>query len=63
MAICSDLLEPIWKGMHRLILQSRLIQTDDTPVTLQDPVVGRFLGWLWVKLGDRDHPYVVYDFT
>jgi transposase len=63
MAVCADLLEPIWKVMHRLILESRVVQTDDTPVTVLDPVVGRFLGRLWVYLGDRDHPYVVYHFT
>jgi hypothetical protein len=39
MAVCADLLEPIWKLMHRLILQSKVIQTDDTPVTVLDPVV------------------------
>ena len=63
MAVCADLLEPIWKAMHRLILESKVIQTDDTPVTVLDPVLGRFLGRLWVYLGDRDHPYVVYHFT
>lgn len=63
MAVCADLLKPIWKAMHRLILQSKAIQTDDTPVTVLDPVMGRFVGRLWVYLGDRDHPYTVYHFT
>ena len=57
------LLEPIWKLMHRLILLSKVIQTDDTPVTVLDPVLGQFLGRLWVYLGDREHPYTVYHFT
>ncbi|HWT83025.1 MAG TPA: IS66 family transposase, partial [Candidatus Methylomirabilis sp.] len=63
MAVCADLLKPIWKAMHRLVLQSRVIPTDDTTVTVLDPVLGRFVGRLWVYLGDRDHPYVVYHFT
>ena len=63
MAVIADLLEPIWKVMHRLVLQSRVVQTDDTTVTVLDPVLGRFVGRLWVYLGDRFHPYVVYHFT
>ena len=60
MAVCADLLKPIWKAMHRLVLQSQVVQTDDTTVTVLDPVLGRFVGRLWVSLGDRDHRYVVY---
>jgi transposase len=63
MAVCADLLKPIWKAMHGLILQSKVIQTDDTPVTVLDPVLGRFVGRLWNYLGDREHRYVVYHFT
>jgi transposase len=63
MAVIADLLEPIWKVMHRLVLQSRVVQTDDTTVTVLDPVLGRFVGRFWVYLGDRFHPYVVYHFT
>ena len=40
-----------------------MIQTDDTPVPVLDRVLGRFVGRLWVYLGDRDHRYVVYHFT
>jgi transposase len=63
MAACADLLKPIWKAMHRLVLQSRVVQSDDTTVTVLDPVLGRFVGRLWVYLGDRAHRYVVYHFT
>jgi transposase len=64
MAVCADLLEPIWKAMHRRILLSRVIQTDDTPVRLQDPITGAMsIGRLWVYLGDLYHPFIVYDFT
>ena len=37
MAVCADLLEPIYKAMHRLVLESEVIQTDDTPLTMLDP--------------------------
>ena len=38
MAVCAELLEPISKRCTRLILKSQVIQTDDTPVTVLDPV-------------------------
>ncbi len=63
MAVVASLLEPIWKVMDRLVLQSLVVQSDDTTVTVLDPVLGRFVGRLWVSLGDRDHRYVVYHFT
>ena len=64
MAACAGLLEPIWKAMHRRILLSRVIQTDDTPVPVQDHTTkGNRIGRLWVYLGDRDHPFVIYDYT
>ena len=65
MAECAGLLEPIWKGMKARVLRSRVIQTDDTPVPVQDPdLKGKNrTGRIWVYLGDREHPFVVYDFT
>jgi transposase len=65
MAECAGLLEPIWKGMNARILRSRVIQTDDTPAPVQAPdLKGRNrAGRLWVYLGGRGHPFVVYDYT
>jgi transposase len=64
MGVCADLLEPLHKAMHRLILESRVIQTDDTPVRVQDPWTGAMTtGRLWVYLGDLQHPFIVYDYT
>ncbi len=38
-------------------LASKVIQTDDTPVTVQDhDGKGIKTGRLWVYLGDRDNP-------
>jgi transposase len=64
MAACADLLDPIWTAMYRRILQSSVIQTDDTPVRVQNPVTREMTtGRLWVYRGDRDHPFIVYDYT
>ncbi len=64
MAVCAELLEPIVKAMHREILKSRVIQTDDTTVPVLDRNLGKTrTGRLWDYLGDRDHPYLVYDYT
>jgi transposase len=64
MAECAGLLEPVWKAMKARILRSRVIGTDDTPVAVQDHRgKGNKTGRLWAYLGDRDHPFVVYDYT
>jgi transposase len=64
MVVCADLLEPIWQAMYRRSLQSLVIQTDDTPVRVQNPITGGMTtGRLWVYLGDWDHPFIVYDYT
>ena len=64
MAVCAGLLEPIVKAMIRRVLSSKVIGTDDTPVTVQDHKgKGSKTGRLWAYLGDRDNPFVVYDYT
>jgi transposase len=47
-----------------LVLQSPVIWTDDTPVTVlggEEP--GSATGRFWAYIGDDEHPYTVYDFT
>jgi transposase len=61
---CADLLRPLYDLMVCVVLQSRVVHTDDTPVKLQELVThllstARF----WVYLGDAAHPYNVFDFT
>jgi transposase len=64
MAVSAELLEPIVKAMYREILKSRVIQTDDTTVPVLDRSLNKTrTGRLWDYLGDRDHPFVVYDYT
>jgi transposase len=61
---CADLLRPLYDVMARLVLQSRVIHTDDTPVKLQELVTHRLrTARLWAYLGDTAHPYNVFDFT
>ena len=64
MAACAGLLEPIVGAMARRVLASAVIGTDDTPVKVQDHNgKGSRTGRLWAYLGDRDNPFVVYDYT
>lgn len=50
--------------MKHLVLQSRVIHTDDTSIKMLQPGAGVTLtAKFWPYLGDWLHPYVVYDFT
>lgn len=58
----AAVLEPVVKAMKREVLQSHCIKTDDTPVPVQD--TGQtHRAYLWVYLGDENHPFTIYDFT
>jgi transposase len=64
MAISAELLEPIYKRMHQLVLQSKVIGTDDTTVPVLDPTLGKTrTGRLWLYRGDDAHLYLVFDDT
>ena len=61
MAVAAELLQPIVTLMLAKILESRVVQNDDTPVKVQDHEgKGIKTGRLWDSIGDHDHPYVVY---
>jgi transposase len=58
------LLEPLAELQKALVLQSPILWTDDTPVTvLGGDEPGSSTGRFWVYIGDAEHPYSVYDFT
>jgi transposase len=60
----ADLLEGVWRRMRAEALLSHIIQTDDTPVKVQDEKRETMrTGRLWVYLGDHAHPQVVFDYT
>lgn len=61
---CADLVEPIYDLMKDRVLSSKAIQTDDTPVAVLDPDLPRCRkGRIWTYVGDKEHPYTVYDYT
>lgn len=61
MAACAQALMPIYHCMLSRVLQSRVIHCDETRVPVQDIGQTRS-GRLWVYLGDRNHPFTVYDY-
>jgi transposase len=64
MAVAAELLAPIVALMQAKVLESRVVQNDDTPVKVQDhDGKGIKTGRLWASVGDHNHPYVVYTYT
>ncbi len=64
MAQCAAVLRPLYALMVQVVLGSKVIHTDDTPVDVLDKLLeatrtGRF----WVYLGDPGHPYLVFAYT
>jgi len=60
----AKLLKPFYELLKELVLDSKTIHTDDTPVKVLDRDLphtrtGRF----WVYAGDDLRPYTVYDYT
>jgi hypothetical protein len=61
LAQCAALLRPLWELLHARVLQSRVIQTDDTPVRVQAQAgAAAHQGRVWVQVGDAGHPALVY---
>jgi transposase len=64
MAGCAGLLTPLYELLKVDLLRSRVINTDDTRVPVQERGSNRTKsGRLWVYIGDRDHPWAIYDYT
>ena len=59
----AELLRPLYDLERELVLQSSVTWTDDTRVTVLGGREGSFQGHFWTYIGDREHPYSVYDFT
>ena len=60
----ADLVSPLYELMKQRVLESKALQTDDTPVPVLDPALPRTRqGRIWTYLGDNQHPYTVYDYT
>ncbi len=58
------LASPLVMRMKYLLLQSKVLHTDDTSIKMLQPGTGVALtAKFWPYLGDWLHPYAVYDFT
>jgi transposase len=59
----AEILRPLYERQKELVLQSPVLWTDDTPVTvLTGSNEGSRQGRFWAYIGE-EHPYSVYDFT
>jgi transposase len=59
----AELLRPLYQRQKELALQSSVLWTDDTPVTvLSAEPEGSRTGRFWTYIAE-EHPYSVYDFT
>jgi transposase len=63
-AEAAHLLAPIAHDLKQSVLEGKVIQTDDTPVPVQDPERPQTRdGRLWVYVGDKRPADIVYDYT
>jgi len=64
MGRCAELVSPLYELMKERVLLSKVMQTDDTPVGVLDCSLSRTrTGRIWTYVGDKDHPFTVYDYT
>ncbi len=64
LAAAADLAKPLVSLMRERVLESKVIHTDDTQVKMIDKSIrGTRNARFWAYIGDRGHPYIVYDFT
>jgi hypothetical protein len=64
MSLVKKSVKSIFMDAMRRVLQSKVIHTDDTPVHMLDPTLGKARqARFWAYVGDLTHPYSVYDFT
>lgn len=59
----AHLLRPLYELERERVLQSSVMWTDDTYVTVLGGRQGSFKGYFWTYIGDQQHPYSVYDYT
>jgi transposase len=64
MAQCAELLGPLYESLKDVLLQSKVIGTDDTSVKVLDRKLPfARTGRKWPYLGDKERPVIVYDNT
>jgi transposase len=63
-AQAAQALLPLHRAAIKDLLASRILHTDDTPVDVLEPRLGKTRqGRFWVYVGDADHPQIVFDYT
>jgi len=61
---CAELFQPLVALMAIEVLASRVVHIDDTRVDIRDARRKlQFQGHFWVRIGDAEHPLVVFDYT
>jgi transposase len=60
---CAERLRPLVDLMRQRVLETDLIQADETPVPVLDPQRDSTRsGYFWAYISPRVHPYTVYDY-
>jgi transposase len=61
----AAILMPLYLFMHQILLQSKIISTDDTPVKVLDRSKEKNikLGRKWIYMGDNEHAVNLFDYT
>ncbi len=61
----ATILMPLYLLMRQVLLESRIISTDDTPVKVLDRSKDKNIktGRKWAYLGDDEHPVNLFDYT
>lgn len=60
----AGLVEPLVALMADRVRRSRVVHADETVVPIQAPGAGKCRkGRIWAYFGDRENPYIVYDYT
>ena len=60
---CAVTFRPLVDLMRNRVLQSHVINADETPVPVLDPTRDSTRkSYLWTYLGDSDHPFTVFDY-
>lgn len=60
----AKLLEPVHTAMKKDVLESEILNTDDSPMPVLDPELDRTRqGRIWTYLGDASHRHVVYEYS
>jgi transposase len=64
LAAAAERLRPLVELMHSEVLQSHVIQADETPTPVLDPTRSSTrTAYLWAERGDDAHPYSLYNYT